>query len=270
MFDLKLYIVSLLSRPLFQPWLWFMYKISLAGMNYGTSGEVGTSGEIQTLQLVRGSIPNNRELVLFNVGANVGEYVSNIVSVFPKNSRVFAFEPALASFNKLKSNTASHQNVTVVNMGLGERKGTFDLFSDAPRSGLASLYKRELSHIKVSLSKKEKVRVTTLDAYCSKEKIKHIHFLKVDVEGNELNVLKGASALLSKGAIDIIEFEFGGCNLDSRTYFKDFFLLLNNDFHIYRVLQHGYARIGHYHEMLEVFLNSNFVAIWKNSKIRIK
>lgn len=270
MFDLKLYILSLLSRPFFQPWLWFLYKFSLAGMNYGTSGEVETSGEVQTLQLVRRSIPSNQELILFNVGANVGEYVSNIIKVFPKNSRVFAFEPALASFNKLKANTALHQGVTLINMGLGEKKGTFDLFSDSATSGLASLYKRELSHIQVSLSKKESVRVTTLDTYCSKEKIKHIHFLKVDVEGNELNVLKGASSLLSEGAIDVIEFEFGGCNLDSRTYFKDFFLLLNKNFHIYRVLQHGYAPIGRYHEMLEVFLNSNFVAIRKSLRIRIK
>ena len=85
--------------------------------------------------------------------------------------------------------------------------------------------------------------------------------LKLDVEGHELKVLNGAHSLINSNSIDFIQFEFGGCNIDSRTYFQDFFYLLNPYYEIYRLVKDGIVLIEHYEERHEVFVTTNYLAI---------
>lgn len=96
-----------------------------------------------------------------------------------------------------------------------------------------------------------------------REKIRNIDFLKIDVEGDELNVLYGASNMLEMRGIKAIQFEFGGTHIDSRTYFRDFWNLLSPQYDIYRVIQNGLHRICKYTELLEIFACQNFLAILK-------
>jgi Methyltransferase FkbM domain len=78
----------------------------------------------------------------------------------------------------------------------------------------------------------------------------------VDVEGNELNVLKGASEMIRKGNIDFIQFEFGGTDIDSRTFFQDFYYLLKDNYKIYRIYRNGLDPIRQYNQTQEIFLAS--------------
>jgi hypothetical protein len=74
--------------------------------------------------------------------------------------------------------------------------------------------------------------------------------------------LRGASKLIERGAIGAIQFEFGAANLDSRTYFRDFFLLLSSKYCLYRVLQDGLFPIVSYKETYEIFKRaSNYLAV---------
>jgi len=82
----------------------------------------------------------------------------------------------------------------------------------------------------------------------------------MDVEGNELKVLDGALNMLASKRIRFIQFEFGGCNIDSRTFFQDFYYLLNKDFQLYRIVQDGLFPINHYKECYELFMTTNFLA----------
>ncbi len=66
------------------------------------------------------------------------------------------------------------------------------------------------------------VKLSTLDSYCKNKNITQIDFLKMDIEGNEYKALLGACEMIENGAINSIQIEFGGCNVDSRTYFKDY------------------------------------------------
>ena len=99
-----------------------------------------------------------------------------------------------------------------------------------------------------------------LDEFCSDHKIEHIHFLKMDVEGNELNILNGAKRMIENDSIDFIQFEFGGCNIDSRTFFQDFFYLLKERYRIYRILKNGLYPIDSYSEKYEIFITTNYLA----------
>jgi hypothetical protein len=60
--------------------------------------------------------------------------------------------------------------------------------------------------------------------------------------------------------VKLFIFEFGGCNIDSRTYFQDFFYLLQDQYDISRIVRDGIYKIEKYKEIYELFRNSNFLA----------
>ena len=66
-----------------------------------------------------------------------------------------------------------------------------------------------------------------------------IDLLKIDTEGNEFNVLKGAKKLFEFNKIKAIHFEFNQMNIVSKSSFKDFWDLLNENFIFYRILPRG-------------------------------
>ena len=83
------------------------------------------------------------------------------------------------------------------------------------------------------------------------------------MEGHELDVLDGAKVMFANKAIDMVTFEFGGCNIDTRTFFQDFWYFFSkNDMAIYRILPN--QRLYHitsYNESREQFDTTNYVAI---------
>ena len=136
-----------------------------------------------------------------------------------------------------------------------------DRFSDDQGSSIASLYQRDLAHYSIHFNRKEEVRLSTVDLFCKENNIPHIHFLKIDVEGHELKVLKGAEGMIGSGAVDLIQFEFGGTSIDAGVYFKNYFTFLNSSYRIYRIIRNGFRAVDHYAEVHEQFLATNFLAI---------
>jgi FkbM family methyltransferase len=149
--------------------------------------------------------------------------------------------------------------IKLFNFGFGNQNTKTSLFSDADESGMASVYKRKLDHFNVNMGQKEEIEIRTLDDFCQDQKIGRIHFLKLDVEGHEIKVLEGAANLLGSRAIDYIQFEFGGCNIDSRTYFQDFYYLLKDNYNIYRIVKNGVHPMTQYREMYEAFSTTNYL-----------
>ncbi len=244
------------ARSLFQPLFRALHKASLAGMNYGGGGDVCESGEANVFHLLE---KFNQSPIVFDVGANIGDYTSAGAEFFP-NSKFFCFEPSSSAFSVL-SKRFRQENVRLFQIGLGEKAQTANLYSDKKGSGLGSLYKRKLGHAGIDFSQKEKVRILTLDQVCRQEQVKRIDLLKLDVEGHELDVLKGARHMLQSGSIKFIQFEFGGCNLDSRTYFKDLYYLLSPQYEIFRIVQDELVRMKEYREVDEIFVTTNYLAI---------
>ena len=138
--------------------------------------------------------------------------------------------------------------------------GELALFADAEQSGMTSVYNRDLQHINVSFTQHEVAAFTTVDAFSVDAGIGQIDLLKIDVEGHELAVLKGAARMIDEGHVRFIQFEFGGTSIDSRTYFRDFWQLLSPRYTIYRIVGNGLRRIDAYTEFLEIFVTVNFLA----------
>ncbi len=177
--------------------------------------------------------------------------------------RVHAFEPSAVTFAALRNEHGSDQRVVLNNCGLGGQQGQMTLDSNEDTSGIASLYKRRLNHFGISMTQSETVVINTLDAYCQKQGIEHIDLLKIDFEGHELGVLAGAEKLIRAGKVDLITFEFGSRNIDSRSCFQDFFYFFeeHGSFELCRITPSGYlTRVEHYRETQEQFRTTNSLA----------
>ncbi|MEO8769696.1 MAG: FkbM family methyltransferase [Ferruginibacter sp.] len=245
----------------------FLYGASLYGMNFGNTNGFKKDGESCTLVYVRAKFPELEEsLNLFDVGANQGTYSIELANIFlGRKYMIHSFEPSKPTFDVLIKNLGNRKGIIANNLGCGERKENLKLFTRGPVSGMSSVYKRKLDHIGIEMSQVEDVTFTTIDEYCLEKKMEHIHFLKMDIEGHEYKCLSGAATMLKNKSIDFIQFEFGGCNIDSRTYFQDYWYLLNQDYNIYRIVKNGLVHIKKYNERLEVFKNINYLAELKKS-----
>ncbi len=233
-------------------------------MGIGSGTGVDTSGEDAAPRLVRRRFAG--PYCIFDVGANQGQYLRLLTSHFPASDvEIHCFEPSSQTFQLLASSVDPkyRESVKLNNRALGKEPGELSLFYDAPGSGLASLTKRRLDHHGIKYDQSEVVKVDTLDNYCREHAIEHIHLLKLDVEGHELDVLAGARTMFSKRAIDSVAFEFGGCNIDTRTFVQDFFYFFrDHQMTLYRISPSGFLYpMPDYRESYEQFRTTNFVAI---------
>ncbi len=115
--------------------------------------------------------------------------------------------------------------------------------------------------MQVEVSATERIEVRALDDFCREQGVERIDFLKLDVEGHELAVLRGARRMLGAGTVSLIQFEFGPANIYSRTFFYDFWTLLSGAYDIYRIVPKGLAPIAYYGEQREIFLTTNYLAV---------
>ncbi len=230
-------------------------------MNIGLGGNFAVSGELFAINYARRALRSDEPLTVFDVGANLGGYASAVIRELNDQLNLYCFEPSKDTFQKLSEAVPGSQNVHLFNIGLSDVNASLVLYTDAPCSGLASFHHRRLDHFGKQMPYSEEATIRTLDSFCSERDINHINFLKLDVEGHELKALEGARELIANGCIDFIQFEFGGCNIDSRTFFQDFYYLLNPKFRIYRILRNGLASIDYYRETLEQFVTTNFLAV---------
>lgn len=238
-----------------------LHLIAVGGMNYGNGGNFRTSGELAMLRTIKARYRPDEPLVLFDVGSNVGHYAVELARFFGKRATVHAFEPSQRTYAKLMATIKDTPTVVAHMVGLSDEPKTHTLYLDKEGSGLASVYQRNLDHFGMSMDQTEEIRLDTLDAFCAGQGIDRIHFLKLDVEGHELSALKGAARMLSEGRVDLIQFEFGGCNIDSRTFFRDFFYMLNDRYKIHRIVRNGLREIPHYRERDEIFMTINYLAV---------
>jgi len=182
-------ILRKIDKKPFQKFFENLHAFSLHGMGYGEC-EIEVDGEREVLKNLNKENKKNKRLIIFDVGANKGDYSLECVK-FVKNAEIYAFEPSKKAFEMLKKNLRCSK-VKSHNFGFGEKEKNVSLFYDNEGTALASIYNRKLDYRKIYFTKKEKIKIKTIDSFCKENSIDKIDLLKIDVEGNELNVLKGA------------------------------------------------------------------------------
>ncbi len=259
-----------LGKKKFQRFFEKLHLLSLYGMNYGRSGEIESSGEEQVFGLIKKQFAGVANGVFLDCGANIGEYAQGLAANIPEGATIYAFEPGKTPYAKMVENTKHNRNIITINKGVGERNETLPLFSNTVTTKHSSLFKRDMSHWgeEFSLRDPETIDILRLDEFLSEKKIQHVHFMKIDVEGYEMNCLRGLGDYLTRGDVEMIQFEFGVATIDAKVFFKDFYHLLNPQYAIYRILKDGYYEIKNYNEVLEVFITTNYLVV--SRKLQLK
>ncbi|GAB3641923.1 FkbM family methyltransferase [Spirosoma arcticum] len=254
------WLLAPIRITLLQPVYEKLYMFTLYAMNYGGGSFTDDSGEKYVVSyLARKTAGQPSPVTIFDVGANVGSYARLLLNGLDGRATIHCFEPSYATYQTLARNVPE-PNVEKHNIGLSDRVGELALYTDAEQSGMTSVYERDLQHINLSFSQHEVATFSTVDEFSAHQTITHIDLLKIDVEGHELAVLRGASRMIEEQRIRLIQFEFGGTSIDSRTYFRDFWQLLSPNYTLYRIVGNGLRRIDTYSEFLEIFVTVNFLA----------
>lgn len=149
--------------------------------------------------------------IFFDVGANVGIYTLTASRFAGTGGEVHAFEPLAGTYQLLQKNVQMNgvKNIHLNNVAVGDMIGEADLYVNAQ----AALTGLGLTNRGVLLDV-QKVPIWTLDEYAEREKIQSINFLKVDVEGFEGHVLRGAKRLISRSPDLIVMSELAQKNFE--------------------------------------------------------
>jgi FkbM family methyltransferase len=142
----------------------------------------------------------------FDVGANEGQTVRAARAAFSQ-AKIYAFEPHTPTFAKLELAETGELLVSF-NCAVGDKNDVVPMFVHG--SLLNSLHPDARYNVRFSVPLQETISVpcVTLDRFCADHGVISIDVLKVDTEGHELAVLRGATGLLSSGAVRFVYTEF--------------------------------------------------------------
>lgn len=161
-------------------------------------------------------ILNQTPINIIDAGANIGEVAKDLSFQFP-TAAIYSFEPFFQTYERLLNNVLLYENILPQNLGLGKTTESLEVFLN-PESTINSIKSTYLNE-KNSLGK-EIIHIIRLDEFCNSNKIDHINILKIDVEGFELEVLKGSDMML-KNQIDCILVEVGYEREETKVHFSD-------------------------------------------------
>jgi FkbM family methyltransferase len=242
------------GRQRYQPLFHRLHQIALTGLGYG-EGNPEINGEYALLDRFAATWPASPTIV--DVGAYQGDWTREVLRRAPA-ATVHALEPVPATYVQLHE--ALDGRAILHNTAAGDHRGEGDITGPPEHPDMASLNPRDLSTVGLSAHHIATVPVTTLDALSEQHAIDRVHLLKIDTEGHELAVLRGATGLLADQRIDAIQLETGGCDIDSRTFVRDFLDLLQPaGYRLHRLLRDGLDPIRR-DERHEIFTYANLVA----------
>jgi FkbM family methyltransferase len=140
--------------------------------------------------------------IIFDIGANIGLYTLSVSRHAGATGQVFGFEAHPATFRYLQHNVASQpaSRITIENKAVGAETGVAQIAFNAANPGE--------THMSVNGEAGVSVPMITLDDYCRQHGISRIDYMKIDVEGYEANVLRGAAGIITASPDLLIQTEY--------------------------------------------------------------
>ncbi|MDA3889603.1 MAG: FkbM family methyltransferase [Allgaiera sp.] len=197
--------------------------------------------------------------VVFDVGAHHGKWTEAVLA--GQSAEVHAFEASRDAYEILKSGLAGKVKLNWNAVTNCNDEMNFHVYRDDAR--LSSLHRRLSVEDRLLSAGFDAISVpgTTLDSYWE-GRSDQIRFVKVDVEGAEYDVLRGADRLLRRGQIDFLQFEYGGTFFDAGISLLNVWSSLRR--HGYRVLKiegRKFTELKSFTERHETYQYTNFLAL---------
>ena len=223
-----------------------------------------TNGEFRFLQQTQ-RIWNKEGSVLIDCGAHVGNWTAEVLDLAkPNEVEIHCFEPSPRNFDRL-AQRGFPQNVILNQCALGSHEGNLPLYLH-PSPDQDSLYK----HCETMREAQINVPVTTIDNYCAEKGIQRVSFMKIDAEGHDFEVLKGMQSTLQSRSIDIIQFEYGYRNVNSKVFLKDIYdYIVHFDYQLYKIRPYSLFKLDFYAHYFDDFRLSNYVLILRGVDLSV-
>ena len=177
-----------------------LYQNIDTGISYLFSN---TSNENKLLK----RIFKNKKINIVDIGCNLGTYV-DLIHKNLNVKKIYAFEPSITSYKFLKKKYQNYKNMKIINEAVTNKlkKATF---YEREISSQSSLMKKRNDFIKNLRNKSiYKINCCTLDFFHKRNNKKEIYDLvKIDCEGEDFNILKGAEKILKNNLVSLIKIE---------------------------------------------------------------
>ena len=183
-----------------------------------------------------------KDMVVVDVGSNIGNYTDYIQNEIPTIKKCYAFEPIKSCYDKIKVK----KNRVIYNIGLGSKKEKKVFYECIGSETHSSFVNREWLYKKpeYNIYKKE-IFIDTLDNFIDEK----VDILKIDTEGFELEVLKGSIKQLKNKKIDYIQFEYGGCFQDNGVKLNDVINFIKEyGYEVYSLVDNKFQNITNYED----------------------
>lgn len=188
-------------------------------------------------------------MLVFDIGANIGDYSILLSKLVGTSGKVYSFEPASATFQKLRERIikSKSQNIYPFQKAVYSENTKIE-FNEFPDEysvwnsiGKPQMLNPEGSGEYVPIIKTETIEAIALDSFSQQHSITSIDYLKLDVEGAESDALQGASDLLKTKSIRFLQFEISqtmleGLNREAKITFNT---LIENGYECHRILPNG-------------------------------
>ena len=234
------------------------YVLSRARLDYPNGMTV--NGESALQRWILGFSPPGQQIQVADVGANVGRWSRLMLAAASHagrdgDLRLHAFEPDPDTFARL-AGTLDGPPARISNSALSDRHGTSPFHVVGPGAGTNSLYP-----VPGSSPAQHSVVTTTLDRYAEQAGVARFALVKIDAEGHDLAVLRGARDLLAAHRIMVAQFEYNNRWILGRFFLRDAFeLLLPLGYRIGKLTPRGVEFYPGWDPDLETFVLGNYVA----------
>ena len=222
------------------------------------------NGEIRILLILK----DFQVHCIFDVGANIGEWSLIATDIFP-DSYIHSFEIVPATFALLSDNVASKPRIKPNNFGLSKADGFVDVYLPEKDTTSATLYPVNGAFEQDGWYKsKSTCEVWAASRYLKDNLINSIDFLKIDVEGADLDVLLGFGDDIKK--VRIFQFEYGVFNIASHSLIFDFWHFCKKNGFILGKIYPRRVLFFEYSFRQEDFAGNNYLAVRESEKDLIR
>lgn len=224
--------------------------------------DLRTNGESSLQRWVLNLSLPGQEIHVIDVGANVGRWSVAMLGAAQESGRsddlrMHVFEPSAYTFECLAA-TLRGQKVKLARMAMSDGSGSSLLHVIAPAAGTNSLH---APHGAPSGVRTEEVITTTLSSYAEQAGLDELALVKVDTEGHDLVVLRGARQLFAEQRISVVQFEYNHRWIYARSYLRDAFELLEPlGYRVGKLTPAGVEFYPAWDAELETFVEGNYVA----------
>lgn len=214
------------------------------------------NGEYRCLEAVIRTILGDRPFAI-DVGGNIGDWTALFLQKAPAG-RVCVFEPVAGTYASLAGRFANDSRVQCVNAAVSAEPGVCVLRVLRDLSGSNSIYRMPNED---GVTEQSVVAITG-DEFVLKAGIDTVSYLKVDVEGHELNVLRGCRNLISAQQIRFIQWEYNKTWLPARASLMDVFeILVPAGYKLCKMRKDDVLHYPMYLQNLDNYCYSNWIAV---------